>query len=84
MGYKSGLADYYPAKIGIRDSEVLSKLVHSFFRDRPKIERILVPWDLSVVLTSMSKVPFEPLEKSDIRHLTLKTGYSAWDYILLD
>ena len=75
QGYKSALADHFPSQLNIRGSEVLTKLLNSVFRDRPKIERLLVPWDLSVILTSMSKAPFEPLEKADIKHLTLKTVF---------
>ena len=75
MGYRSALADYYPKDLSIRSSEVLNKLISSFFRDRPWIERSLVPWDLSIVLTSLAKPPFEPLAKVPIKYLTFKTVF---------
>ena len=74
-GYRTALADYYPAALDIRHSEVLARLLNSFYRDQPPSARCLPPWDLGVVLASLRESPFEPLEKVSITDLTRKTVF---------
>lgn len=39
------------------------------------------PWDLSLVLDALTKPPFEPIQETSIKHLTLKTTFSSGCYI---
>ena len=32
-------------------------------------------WNLSVVLNELTKAPFEPMQDTDLKHLTLKTAF---------
>ena len=51
---------------------VLSELIRSFELSRP-VSRSLAPkWDLSVVLTALTRAPFEPLGDASLTHLTWK------------
>ena len=38
----------------------------------PKVPEIYSKWNLSVVLTELTKAPFEPMKDTDLKHLTLK------------
>ena len=53
----------------------LHRLLSSFHRDCPKSSRNLPEWNLSVVLNELTKVPFEPMKDTDLKHLTLKTAF---------
>ena len=53
----------------------LHRLLSSFHRDRPKSSRNLPKWKLSVVHNEFTKAPFEPMNDTDLRHLTLKTAF---------
>ena len=76
QAYRTALADFIPDSVlNIRESEELTRLMKSFFRDRPRSNRSLLPWDLRVVLDSLSKSPFEPLKKATLKHLTQKTVF---------
>ena len=59
----------------ISQSSDLHRLLSSFHRDRPKSSRNLAKWTLSVVLNELTKAPFEPMEDTDLKHLTLKTAF---------
>ena len=75
-GYRIAIADglgTYGSSIS--NSRELSRLISSFHRDRPKIDTHIPPWDLSLVLTALTKAPFEPLEETSMKHLTLKTVF---------
>ena len=37
--------------------------------------RNLSKWNLSVVLSELTKAPFEPMKDTDLKHLTLKTAF---------
>ena len=37
--------------------------------------RLVPEWDLRVVLTALQKYPFEPLSKSSLKYVTLKTVF---------
>ena len=64
-----------PAGHHIAQSSDLHRLLSSFYRDRPKSSRNLPKWNLSVVLNELTKVPFEPMTDTDLKHLTLKTAF---------
>jgi hypothetical protein len=77
QGYRSALANQLYGKVhwDISKDPSLSRLIESFFRDRPVIDRRLPAWDLRVVLQSLTKAPFEPLANVPLKFLTLKTVF---------
>ena len=59
QGYRTAVQDYYGLITpDIRSSSILSRLLQSFHRDRPKALRTLPPWDLRVVLQALTAAPF--------------------------
>ena len=76
-GYRSMLSNTLKFKGGesIGSNPFLSELIHSFELDRP-ITRSLTPkWDLSCVLWSLTKTPYEPLSEASLKYCTLKTVF---------
>ena len=59
----------------IAQSSDLHKLLSSFHRNRPKSDRNLPQWNLSVVHNELTKSSFEPMKDTDLKHLTLKTAF---------
>ena len=51
----------------------LNRLLGSFYRDKPFLNRGIPSWDLSLVLMSLTKAPFEPLKDASHKILTFKT-----------
>ena len=75
-GYRTPIVDTLgPAGHHIAQSSDLHRLLSSFHRDHPKSSRNLPKWNLSVVLNELTKVPFEPMKDTDLKHLTLKTAF---------
>ena len=58
-----------------RKDENLTRLLDSFYRDRPKGRRGIPSWNLSLVLHQLTKAPFEPFRKASLKHLTWKTVF---------
>ena len=76
-GYRTAIVDTLgPAGHHISQSSDLNRLFSSFHRDHPKSSRNLPKWNLSIVLNELTKVPFEPMKDTDLKHLTLKTAFS--------
>lgn len=59
-------------------SATFTPLVKRFLRGvrrlKPPPWLVVVPWDLQVVLEGLSGLPFEPIDKIDIAHLSYKTA----------
>ena len=53
----------------ISQSLDLNRLIASFHRDRPSASRAIPNWDLSLVLLTLTRPPFEPLAKGDLNIL---------------
>ena len=75
-GYRTAIVD----TLGLTAHHIahnadLHRLLSSFHRDRPKSSRNLPKWNLSVVLSELTKAPFEPMKDTDLKHLTLKTVF---------
>ena len=55
------------------------RFVKNFFksltRSKPTKVRACPSWDLSLVLRALTNKPFEPLEESSLKHVTLKTAF---------
>ena len=75
-GYRTAIVDTLgPTGLHISQSSDLNRLLCSFHRDSPKSSRNLPKWNLSVVLNELTKAPFEPVNDTDLKHLTLKTAF---------
>ena len=76
-GYRAMISNTLKFKTGNRigSNPVLSELIRSFELQGP-VQRSLTPkWDLSWVLVSLQKSPFEPLHKAYKLHVTIKTAF---------
>ena len=75
-GYRSAIADKLGnSRINISKHDNLTCLLHSFHRDRPKGQRGIPSWNLSLVLHQLTKAPFEPIKEASLKHLTFKTVF---------
>ena len=75
-GYRTAIVDTLgPTAHHIAHNADLHRLLSSFLRDRPKSSINLPKWNLSVVLSELTKAPFEPMKDTDLKHLTLKTAF---------
>ena len=76
-GYRSMLSNTLKFKGGekIGSDPFLSELMRSFELDRPVIRSLTPKWDLSCVLWSLTKEPYEPLTGASLKFLTLKTVF---------
>ena len=62
-GYRSVIADKLGnSPINVSKDENLTHLLDSFHRDRPKGQRGIPSWNLSLVLHQLTKAPFEPIK----------------------
>ena len=75
-GYRSTIADKLGnSSLNISKDEILTRLLDSFHRDRPKGRRGIPSWNLSLVLHQLTKAPFEPLREASLKLLTFKTVF---------
>ena len=75
-GYRTSVADGLgSAGQMVSQSLDLNCLIASFHRDRPSANRSIPNWDLSQVLLALTRPPFEPLAKADLKILTFKTVF---------
>ena len=58
--------------VEVSKSFELNKLIASFHIDRPMKDRSIPSWDLSLVLLSLTKPLFEPLNGASWKILTFK------------
>ena len=54
---------------------IISLVSWKVSRDRPKGQRGVPSWNLSLVLHQLTKAPFEPLREASLKHLTFKTVF---------
>ena len=57
------------------DSYELGSLIRSLQIERPPQRKLAPQWNLSLVLQALLKPPFEPIQASDLKSLTLKTVF---------
>ena len=75
-GYRTAIADGLGSDgQAVSSSRELNRLLASFYRDRPRVDRGIPSWDLSLVLLALTKSPFEPLRQADLKYLTFKTVF---------
>ena len=72
-GYRTSIADGLGASgDSISNSREINRLLSSFHRDKPRMDRGIPAWDISVVLLALTK---EPLSKATLKHLAYKTVF---------
>ena len=75
-GYRTSIADGLgSAGQMVSQSLDLNRLIASFHRDRPSANRAIPNWDLSLLLLVLTRPPFEPLAKADLKILAFKTVF---------
>ena len=75
-GYRISIADHLgPFGQEVGRSLHLNRLLASFYRDKPILNRVIPSWDLSLVLISLTKAPSEPLKDASLKILTFKTVF---------
>ena len=75
-GYRTAIADHLgPFGQEVGKSLHLNRLLASFYRDKPILNRGFPSWGLSLVLMSLTKSPFEPLKDASLKILTFKTVF---------
>ena len=73
-GYRRAIADALGSQGELVSKSLeLNRLIASFTWDRPKPNRSIPTWDLSLVLLGLTKPPFEPLSEAPFKWLTYKT-----------
>ena len=75
-GYRSMISHTLAFKSSkICADPLISELIRAMELKRP-VSRSLTPkWDLSCVLWSLTKAPYEPLDQASLQHLTWKTAF---------
>jgi len=48
------------------------RLLKGIFNSRPPVSKLLPEWDLPRVLKMLEKLPFEPIKKAKLKHVTMK------------
>ena len=75
-GYRTAISDHLgPFGLEVGKSIHLNRLLASFYRDKPILNRGIPSWDLSLVLMALTKAPFEPLKDASLKILTFKTVF---------
>ena len=77
-GYRSAIGSIhkgFPDGSSISNAPLLSKLFRAFFLKRPPSKRLLPSWSLPRVLRALTEPPFEPLGKSSLLNLSIKTCF---------
>ena len=76
-GYRSMLSPILSQTVGLElsRSKVVTDLMASFRAQRPRLPPVMPDWDITFVLYSLSKEPYEPIEKISIQLLTFKTFF---------
>ena len=75
-GYRIAIADHLgPFGQEVARSLHLNRLLASFYKDKPILNRDFPSWDLSLVLMSLTNAPFEPLKDASLKILTFKTFF---------
>ena len=77
-GYRSCIANtlsFRKSRSSIGSNPIISELIRAFELHRPVSHSLAPKWDLSCVLWSLCKEPFEPLVSADLKFLTWKTVF---------
>ncbi|XP_054752446.2 uncharacterized protein LOC129258014 [Lytechinus pictus] len=77
-GFRSAIAAFhsgFPDGSNVSNASLLSRLMRAFFLKRPPKKSLAPSWSLPAVLNALAKPPFEPLAKSSLHDLSVKTAF---------
>ena len=77
-GYRSAISSTMSScgsRTELSYSQELSSLIRSFQLVRPLQRKVAPQWNLSLVLQALTKPPFEPIAKCELKFPTLKTVF---------
>ena len=77
-GYRSAIAAIHSGfedGSKVSSSPYLTKLLRAFFLKRPPVKKLVPAWSLPRVLEALAKPPYEPMAKSSLHDLTVKTVF---------
>ncbi len=75
-GYRSALAQVYHYRgVDLSNNVDISSLMKTMEIKRPVIRSQIPKWDLTLVLRSLTRAPYEPMRVSDLKFLTRKTAF---------
>ena len=76
-GYRTCLASVlnHTGRAAVVQDRTVSDMIASMELQRPSVTPVLPQWDLGIVLETLSKPPYEPLQEASLKHLTLKTVF---------
>ena len=79
-GYRTAVSRVllYSQNTDLTSSRVIADLISALAHDRPRHLKTFPKWDLTMVLTSLNKPPYEPLQAADLKALTFKTVFLVW------
>ncbi|XP_021356428.1 uncharacterized protein LOC110452315 [Mizuhopecten yessoensis] len=75
--YRSAIASvlaFYGSK-SVGSDASLSALIRGFYIEKPRSRQLVPRWNLALVLDSLLRAPFEPLQSTDLKFLTFKTVF---------
>ena len=76
-GYRAAIASAFKY-MGLPDvghNPALTAFLASFSRERPRRQRVLPQWDLALVLMTLTRAPFQPLQLAASKFLAWKTFF---------
>ncbi|KAK3093413.1 hypothetical protein FSP39_015328 [Pinctada imbricata] len=76
-GYRSMLSSIIDSVDGrpVGQHPYVVRLLKGIFNSRPPVSKLLPEWDLPRVLKMLEKLPFEPIKKAKLKHVTMKTVF---------
>jgi len=76
-GYRTAISHVIKAKSGLDlgHNAELSNLIANFTKESINRKAIIPIWDLSLVLLALTKGPFEPMHRAELKFITLKTVF---------
>lgn len=73
-GYRSAIAQVLSTQgVDVTNDTRLTRLIRSLDIKRPTISSTTPKWDLALVLRNLTRAPYEPLNRSSMKHLSHKT-----------
>ena len=77
-GFRSAIAAFHTGfedGSTVSNNTALSQLIQGMFVNRPVVRRLSPPWNMTLVLETLARPPFEPLRDASLRAITIKTAF---------
>jgi hypothetical protein len=74
-GYRTSIVRVvkHTCNVSLKDNDLINDLMKNLTRERPRNITVYPKWDLGIVLTELTKKPYEPINETNIKPLTKKT-----------